>query len=351
MTTSIIPGASRRGDRDAVRDAGHRYIDRLGWAVFLERRGSDGVIRSLRMCDECRSTPHSRDECAHPACHGFYAGTTDHDTFDRLWYEHPEGNVLAVRTGQASGIFVVDFDLKHDAPAAHDNWSEATGHDWAFPMTLRQTTKSGGFHLVYSLPPGETVRSRNAVTLRGVDVKGEGGLFVVDPTPGYEWHERVLPTEPSAEVLRWAASAPVHRTAQRVRTTSHLTTKLARVTTGISPSGVTLRDASLGGCPAGERDWYVNAVAFALRIADTPWAEALDIMRDELEHMENPEGDEFRWEWCLYKLNRVYRDVQPDRVVSAGARWVRGATSTTPDGTRVQSVGRVTLGSPRGSGK
>lgn len=355
MVVEIVPGPDREAVRAAVREAGHRYIERLGWAVFLQQRGPDGVIRSLRMCDACRTTWHDRASCPHPECHGLYAATTDHDAFDRLWREHPEGDVLAVRTGRASGIFVVDFDLKHDAPAAYDAWGEATGHEWTFPATLRQRTKSGGFHLVYRLPEtgGDdggppVVRSRNAVTLRGVDVKAEGGLFVVDPTPGYEWVERRLPAEPGDDVLRWALDAPVHRSAKRAaRTSSPLVGRLGRSAGGRSPGGVDLRSASLVGCPAGERDWYVNAVCFALRVADTPWDEAVEILRDEWSHLEHPAGDEFRWEWCLYKLERVWRDVAPDPGVAAGTRWARGAAagerSTNPaPGERVQ-VGRKTI--------
>jgi hypothetical protein len=346
VTTAIIPGVPANGDqselREAVRREGHNYIDRLGWAVFLQQSGSDGVIRSLRMCDACRSTYHDRETCHHPACHGFYAATTDHDVFDRLWHEHPEGNRLAVRTGQASGIFVVDFDLKHDAPTAHDHWSEIIGtpgagstsstnstnstSGWSFPTTLCQTTKSGGFHLVYRLPTPDTIiRSRNAVTLPGVDIKAEGGLFVVDPSPGYNWRERILPAKAGENVITWANTASTHRNSRKTARASELVKRARRpLTTRLSPDGETIaRMSTLGGVSVGERDQYVNMVVWLLRTHGHEWDDALEILHDEWAHMEHPDGDEFRWEWCLYKLERVWRDVQPDPVVARGVAWVK----------------------------
>lgn len=313
-----------------MRREGHNYVDRLGWAVFLQQRGPDGVIRSLRMCDVCRTTPHDRERCEHPACHGFYAATTDHDAFERLWREHPEGDVLAVRTGQASGVFVVDFDLKHNGPAAHDDWSALTGLEWSFPRTLRQRTKSGGFHLVYRLPTPDTlIKSRNAITLPGVDVKAEGGLFVVDPTPGYEWHERVLPTDAGADVVRWAATAPTHRSSRGVARTSKLMERTRRpLTTRLTPNGETIaRMSTFGSVPIGERDAYINTVVWLLRTHGHAWSDAVEILRDEWTHMEHPDGDEFRWEWCLYKLERVWRDVKPDPVIARGVAWVNATRS------------------------
>lgn len=330
MPTANIPEAGdRRALREAVRAAGHRYIDALGWAVFLEKRGTDRIY-SLKMCDECANTYHDRATCPHPACHGLYAATTDHDAFERLWEQRPEGDVLAVRTGAASGIFVVDFDLKHEAPQAHDRWAEATGCDWYFDRTLRQTTKSGGFHLVYRYPrDGEGIRSRNSVTLRGVDIKGDGGLFRVDPTPGYSWLERVLPSVASDEVVDWARNAPVHRSAESRRARSRLVSRIRSGSGGTSTSGISMKEASLAGCPVGDRDWYVNAVAFMLRKEDVPWTEAVEIMRDEFDRLEKPEGDEWRWEWCMYKLTRAWRDVVPDRTVATGTRWARSANRPT----------------------
>lgn len=337
--SQISSYAQLRTQRETVRTAGHLYIDKLRWAVFLQSRGTDDVIRSLRMCDACRNAWHNRERCSHPACHGLYAATTNHEEFDQLWTQRQEGNVLAVRTGRASGIFIVDFDLKHDAPAAHDNWGEATGLPWSFPLTLRQTTKSGGFHLVYRLPTPETViRSRNAVTLRGVDIKADGGLFVVDPTPGYSWHSRVLPTVAPPEVVEWATSAPVHRSAVSPRRTfSRLIAQCAQyrrnfvLTARSHDSGITLQEATLAGCPVGERDWFINSAAYSLRICGTSWENAVSILREEWSCLEQPPGDVFEWEWCLYKLQRIWRDVLPDHSVVAGTRWLRAAQSQCND--------------------
>jgi len=304
---------------DVIRAAGHRYIAERGWAVFPERTGPDGVRRSLPMCPACRATPHRPDACPHTTCHGLYAGTRDPDAWDRTCDAFPDADVLAVRTGRASGIFVVDFDVKHGGPEAHDAWEEVTGLPWSFPNTLRQRTRSGGFHLVYALPNGTDVRSRNAVTRRGVDVKAEGGLVIVPPSPGYEWLNDLAPRPPSPEVTEWARTAPVFRsgtrrrlgvvTAQRVgsRVGTDAGTRLVRLVTDV--------------VPVGSRDEFVNNVAFLLRKAGLAWDDAREVMREQHALLEHPEGDEFRWEWCEYKLRKVWRDVKPDPVAAAGRSW------------------------------
>lgn len=365
----IIPRDGAREANRAVREAGRRYQNELGWAVFLQRVGADGVRRSLPMCDPCRTRAHDRTTCPHRTCHGFYAATRDPGEWDRMCDAFPDTDALCVRTGRASGIFVVDFDEKHGGPEAHDRWGEATGLGWSFGETLRQRTRSGGFHLVYRLPGGHdsevSIRSRSGVTVRGVDTRGEGGLVCVAPSGGYDWQLASWPEpgalaealrEPSAEVLDWALTAPLRRDRRTRAGDTRLTRRLGdRLNAGLTTAPGTLADASRAGCKAGGRDEYVNSLVFLLRKTGVGYDEAAGILRDEWNRMEHPEGDEFRWEWCVYKLDRVWRDVAPDLTTSAGRSWLEqardrargeppggdagGAEGTAAD---VVTVGRVT---------
>ena len=70
--------------------------------------------RTKRPVANCRDCPkgdpgHNPETCEHLTCHGFYAATTDPvriaDMFDAI----PDG-LLAIRTGTASGLVVVDVD-------------------------------------------------------------------------------------------------------------------------------------------------------------------------------------------------------------------------------------------------
>ena len=66
---------------------------------------------------------------------------------------------------------------RYGSPEEFELW---TGVD--LPGTIMQRTQSGGIHLLYQLPPGVVVKSRNRV-LPQTDVKAEGG-YVAVPTPG-----------------------------------------------------------------------------------------------------------------------------------------------------------------------
>jgi hypothetical protein len=327
----------------ALRAAAHAYVDRLGWAVFTERLGPDGQRRTVPNCDACRAAgwEHDAEICDCLLCHGFYAATKDHGRVDRMFDRLGDENVaLCARTGHASGILVVDFDEKHGAPEAFDRWPEATGLEWWFRDTLRQRTRSGGFHLIYRLPADAVIRSRDAVSLRGVDVKAEGGLVVIAPTPGYAWLNRAdVLTEPSDETLRWATEAGRFRGDGNGAGGGH---------GGGGPVGNVLgrafEDAVREGIPAGRRDPFINTLLFQLRKRGASREEALAHVDRALDAMEHPDGDRFRREWCVAKLERVWRTVQPDPVDPAARRWVAALRPSGPgEGEQARRVGSVTL--------
>lgn len=311
MLGAILPrdGEPRPVGVTELRPAGHRYIAELGWSVFLERTGRDGKRKAIANCEDCRSAEfgHDREACACLACHGFYAATRDHNRWDTMCDALPNATHLGVRTGQASGIFVVDFDVKHGGPQLHHEWSERTGLDWSFPSTRTHRTKSGGFHLLYRLPPGESVGSHNGVNgLRGVDVKGDGGLVIAPPSPGYSRLPGSDIADPGESVLRWAREA---------RGSGY---RIPQITGGVGGTPLPLDQP----CPEGVRDDFANALAFTLRKMGLSQDEAANVIRPHWENMEGhgTEG-EFPWKNVLYKIRRVWATVEPDRDVVAGRRW------------------------------
>lgn len=110
-------------------------------------------------------------------------------------------------------LFAVDIDT-HDPTA--DGWEAL--HDLEqthspLPDTWRSLTGAGGGHLIYSVPPGVTVRNQQASGNRiapGIDVRGEGGQIVVAPTThpdtqrAYAWEHDYAPWDrPVAEAPAW----------------------------------------------------------------------------------------------------------------------------------------------------
>lgn len=91
----------------------------------------------------------------------------------------PAEFATGIRTGEPSGIFVVDLDTKKgkDGIAALD----AIG---IVPETYTVQTRSGGVHL-YFKHPGIPVPNSVSKLGPGIDVRGENGYVVAPPTDGY----------------------------------------------------------------------------------------------------------------------------------------------------------------------
>ena len=122
------------------------------------------------------------------------------------WRADPAANI-GVACGSASGLAVIDLDVKHDA---NGPWNFAafleSGRTWQdiwiganvygrslvqdrYPMPAEipwVSTPSGGAHLWLRTPPGAVVPERPGI-LPGVDVKGDGG-YVLAPPSGLMQH-------------------------------------------------------------------------------------------------------------------------------------------------------------------
>ncbi|MET8987738.1 bifunctional DNA primase/polymerase [Nonomuraea wenchangensis] len=151
----------------------------IGWKPFLLSSGKVPV-KNCDWCDQHHTTNEQRETCDHPTCHGFYAGTDDSERLREMNRLIPNG-LIAIRTGEPSGIVTLDIDSMSghgvDGYAAAKRGREA-GY---LPDTATQHTPSGGTHLVYGHPGGRIKGGSNKLG-RGLDVKGDGGYFVAGPS-------------------------------------------------------------------------------------------------------------------------------------------------------------------------
>ena len=133
--------------------------------------------------------------------HGFHDATTDPDQVDAWWRTHPDAN-LAVPTGAASGMVVVDIDV-HAPTDGYKAFERAHRaglvSGWAFLVS----TPSGGMHAYYPATPSKDQRSWQAARA-GVDFRGDGGYILVPPSmvspngAAVDYRVRQINTEPSA---------------------------------------------------------------------------------------------------------------------------------------------------------
>lgn len=157
--------------------AARRYMQR-GWPVFVLGRSK----RPVANCRPCKTAGPGHDLAACPCltCHGFHAATTDPNRLAAMLRKVP-GGLLAIRTGTAAGLAVVDIDPRNGGQLDRD----------LMTPTATVATGGGGWHLYYR-HPGQPLLPA-LPDHPGVDVKADGGYVVAPPSihPGtdhpYRW--------------------------------------------------------------------------------------------------------------------------------------------------------------------
>ncbi len=112
---------------------------------------------------------------------GLKIATRDPEEIKRL-FAHPRAALIGVPTGPASGIAVVDVDVKNGK--CGQDWYDS--HIADLGLTRWHRTKSGGVHLIYminGIDPG----SNAGVIHDGVDLRGGGGYVIWWPAHGCEF--------------------------------------------------------------------------------------------------------------------------------------------------------------------
>lgn len=120
--------------------------------------------------------------------HGFQDATNDPDKIPDLWRRW-SGPLVGVATGTASGISVLDVDVKADE--ARVWWRQ---NERRIPATRTYRTRSAGLHLVFRHAAG--VKCAVGRPTPGIDARGAGGYIIfwfahgfdcIDHTPPATW--------------------------------------------------------------------------------------------------------------------------------------------------------------------
>lgn len=96
------------------------------------------------------------------------------------WAQSYRNSIIGITCGAASGILCIDIDPRHNGEMG---LAELEHRHGPLPETLMSRTGSGGKHLIFRYPADQHVP--NAAKLDGcdgVDVRGQGGMFVAPPS-------------------------------------------------------------------------------------------------------------------------------------------------------------------------
>jgi len=196
----------------AVLEAALEYA-RAGLHVFPLSWGR----RPIALCPACqpdRGCPgKDRCLCGVDTCHGFWAATTDEAKIRRWYTQHPDWQV-AIRTGAASNLVVLDVDLDKGGLDTLVGLERA-GLDKA--GTGCQLSGSGlSFHLLYRHPGGvvpSTQGSWPSGLGPGLDVRGDGGYIVAAPSRHPATGARYEMLGELGDPPFWCPPAVIHRSA------------------------------------------------------------------------------------------------------------------------------------------
>lgn len=110
---------------------------------------------------------------------GFHDASADPGQLRSWWSAHPRAN-LAIPTGKASGVVVVDVDV-HGQVNGYDalNRAHVAGLVAGWEMTVR--SPSGGLHIYFHASSSDEQRSWQAARA-GIDFRGDGGYIIVPPS-------------------------------------------------------------------------------------------------------------------------------------------------------------------------
>lgn len=95
--------------------------------------------------------------------------TTDSSIINSWTSIYPQLKFYGIPTGKTNGIIVLDVDVK-------DGGSE-TIKKYHVPLTMSQTTKSGGTHYIFKYPNDGHTYGNKVKFDKGLDVRGEGGYI------------------------------------------------------------------------------------------------------------------------------------------------------------------------------
>jgi len=357
--TALTNTHDEQDSSDAL-DLSLEYI-KNGWSllpIWWVENGTCACSEGAR----CKSA--GKHPIGHMAPNGFNSASRDPDTI-RQWYAASPKMNVAIATGAASNIVVLDLDLREvdgedvDGEFELRAWLAARGVD--LPDTLTASTGGGGKHVILSLPSTSGIRpviTSRANWLPGVDIRGDGGYIVAAPSQHV-----------SGAFYRWDSARGVSVITQELlnaistkQRTSALTGKPMPSLGGDGESVDVKRLMKEGLRLGGRDDGFVRLVG-VLRARGDSIETAREIVTAVWNNTDQREGDYFPLATALEKVQRGYSrwdapepigEVEMTWAIQADARAARRHAATgdlLTSGLSKAGVGNIGTGSsvPRNS--
>jgi hypothetical protein len=129
---------------------------------------------------------------------------SDEERKAAIWWERHPDRGIALATGRASGVWVLDLD----GDEGKQSFLALQEKHGSIPETVAARTGKG-FHLYFEMPDTADVRNSASKVGPGIDVRGTGGYVVMPPSPhpdggSYTWVQNRSPDETSVlPAPRW----------------------------------------------------------------------------------------------------------------------------------------------------
>lgn len=142
---------------------------------------------------------------------GFYSASLDEEQI-RAWFDAPDPPAIGIPTGETSGIWVLDVDMKNgkDGAASLD---KLTAQHGSLPDTTTSLTPTGGSHYVWRWQ--RQIRCSTDKLGIGLDVRGDGGYIVAPPSitgdGEYHWEASSNGIAPAPDWLENLCTPPQRR--------------------------------------------------------------------------------------------------------------------------------------------
>jgi Bifunctional DNA primase/polymerase, N-terminal len=202
----------------------------------------------------CRETEPGRKRPY--TARGFLDASCDPSRIERWWRQWPNA-LVGMPTGAASGLVVLDIDVKDPTANGFDSLEDL---GIVLPETPTVHTASGGLHLYFTNPTHRELRCSAGLLGAGLDIRANGGYVIVPSEgSGYVWDpisnlDSVAP--PPAPAWLWP-----------VQPRRPIATGPVPISAGLSPYGEAAINAA---CDAiyraarGEQEKTLNAEAFSI---------------------------------------------------------------------------------------
>lgn len=124
----------------------------------------------------------------------------------QAWFSTGLPSNLGIATGEVSGVFALDEDVKENGL---ETMAELERRHGALPATPTQLTPSGGRHRLFRLPLGVEIQNSAGKIGPGIDIRGKGGVIVAAPSlhpdgGHYQWAGGLAPWDvPIVEAPAW----------------------------------------------------------------------------------------------------------------------------------------------------